>query len=130
MSATGLKLVRQFTTQAAAAESAPTAASAWVDLNDQGGQHFKKMKLLATAVTKTSTPTSTLFQAWHKVGDVIVAGKQFTLTYANGVLPEQDLGVVPGEAVYVTSLGTTGGTTPTFTMGIYAAKYNDDDAAV
>jgi len=127
---TGLKSIRAFASQSAAAEAAPTAASAFVDLLDQGGEHFKKAKLVAGALSTTGSPTSIKLQVWYRAGTVVVAGPQITVTVADGTMAEQDLGVIPAEGIYVTTLGITGGTTPTFTLPIYAFKYNDDDAVV
>jgi len=126
---TALKLIRAFSSQAATAEGAPTTASAFVSLNDESGGHFTKAKLVAGALTTTGSPTSIKLQVWYKQGSVVVAGPQKTVTVADGAMSELDLGVVPSESFYVTSLGITGGSAPTFTMSVYGMKYNDDDAA-
>lgn len=124
--ATPLKLVRAFSATTAEA-SAPTASSAWVDFNDQGGQHFGKLKLVANLHTFNSTPTSYIVQVWFKAGDVIVAGQRVSTTTASGPFAELDCGVVPGQSVYATLISLTGGSSPALTMNLYGFKYNDLD---
>lgn len=126
--ASGVKLVRAFSAVTAEA-AAPTASSAWVDFNDEGGQHFSKMKLFADLHTFNSTPTSYIIQVWHKIGSVIVAGTRVSTTTAQGPFAALDLGVVPGNSVYATLISLTGGSAPALTMNLYGMKYNDDDAA-
>lgn len=124
--ATPLKLVRAFAAVTAEA-AAPTTASAFVDFNDVGGQHFGKLKLVANLHTFNSTPTSYIIQVWYKAGDVVVAGPRVSTTTAQGPFAELDCGVVPGESVYATLISLTGGSAPALTMNLYGFKYNDLD---
>ena len=125
---TGWQALRTFSAQSAAAESAPTSASAWVDAHSHGGGFFAKAKIAWGAVSTANSPSSVLFQVWYKQGSVILAGPRITFTISQGTIAETDLGVVGGVSIYITSLGITGGSSPTFTGKAYVTKYNSDEA--
>lgn len=124
--ATALKTVRTFSSQTSA-ESAPTTASSWVNLVDEGGNHFGKARAFFGVPTLGNADNTVTIQIWGREGTKIFPIKQATMDTSSDTFDAIDLGVCPPAwSFYATVPVAVGGTTPEVSMVVYVQRYMDD----